>query len=62
MKQEKIISYKGFDENDATRWYINPPYKNGSCKVYLPITNDYDNIRTRNNERSKELLQNKDQY
>ena len=25
------------EKNDATRWYINPPYKNGSCKVYLPI-------------------------
>lgn len=29
------------EKNDATtRWYIRPPYKNGSCKVYLPITNE----------------------
>ena len=28
------------EKNDATRWYIRPPYKNGSCKVYLPITKE----------------------
>lgn len=37
---EQLCKLTEQERKDATRRYINPPYKNGSCKVYLPITNE----------------------